>query len=401
MAYDAYRTGRNISGMDGFVPAGTKFDTVPTLRSGEQVQMTSDDLYVMRGLFCGEAGVYAKHMGKLSIGDAIATAKDSAGMLRRMSIYEGTVRPSMYDCRRLPVMDKRSVLSSSEYELGTSGGKFYRRFADIARKMGAMGFPEVQKLDLEALWVLNQAQAYCADPKDKSTLQRMIPLECQPAVDALNRLVTCDSSEGILTRYRIDCLGALSSVSERGRFACEMSLKQLSDKHPGKSVRSSNVIWTGLPGNRVRGLSTKFLSAWSKASPVSQARSIAQVVPGPDIDLPVGCIRYTHSAFGGRYQSEFPFYDSDELKDWARSAYSEAVANGTMDKLDVVLPKTVSASDIIPASFSETEYAHACAKRMERANEAFLSAFRDVSDLNAAAAAVGGTGSGVSEGQSL
>ena len=103
----------------------------------------------------------------------------------------------------------------------------------------------------------------------------------------------------------------------------------------------------------------------------------------------------------GRSQSEFPFYDSDELKDWARSAYSEAVANGTMDKLDVVLPKTVSASDIIPASFSETEYAHACAKRMERANEAFLSAFRDVSDLNAAAAAVGGTGSGVSEGQSL
>lgn len=401
MAYGSRRPGRNISGMDGFVPAGTKFDTIPTLRGGEQVRMTSDDLYVMRGLFCGEASSYVKHLGKLSLGDAIATTKDSITMLRRMAVYEGTVRPSKGDCKRLPVMDKRSFLSSSEYELGASGAKFYRRFSDIAGKMGAKGFPEVQKYDLEAMWVLNQAQSYCADPKDRNTLQRMIPKECQKALDSINRLTTCDPSEGILLQYRGTAMNELSKISNRARFACEMSLNQLAVKNPGKSARSQNVIWTGLPSNRCRELSNQFLTAWSKSSAVSQARSMAEVVPGCDFDLPVGCLRRIHSAFGGRYYSEFPFYDSDVLKDWAREAYSDAVQNGTMDRLDVVLPKTLSTRDVLPASFSNVEYDRLCSRKIEQASAALLNAARDVSDLNAAAASVKPSGSGMSEGQSL
>lgn len=401
MEYNRFRVGRNVSGMDGFIPAGTKFDTIPMLRAGEMVRMDADDLYVMRGLLCGEAISYTKHIGKLSLGDAIATAKASTDLLRRLSIYEGTVRPSHGDCLRLPVMSGYSLLSDSPFELGEIGGKFYRKYHGVMTKLGAMGFPEVQKLDLEAMWALKQAQLYCADPKDAARLQHMIPKECQPAVDILEKLRTCDSSEGITFSHRVSALMAMSKISDRGRFGCEMALRQLTRENPGKSARVLNVIWTGLPSNRVRTLPNAFIGAWAQSTPSSQARSIASILPGVDVCIPVGCLRYTHSAFGNRYYSEFQFYDSDILRDWARTAYSEAIEACSMDKLDVVLPMTIKGDELIPASFSEKEYDIMCQRRYMSAKNAMTQAARDVQDLNLAAASLKSSNQNMSEGQSL
>ena len=400
-------SGRAISDSGGFIPAGTKFDTIPVLRGGEQVPMSAEDLYVMRGLFCGEASSYIKHAGKLSLGDAIATAKDSANLLRRMSVYEGCVRPNMGDCPRLPVMNGYSLLSSSPHMYHGYDAKFYRRFTDIAGRVGAMSFPEVQKFDFEALWVLNQAQVYCRDQADRNTLQRLIPKECQAASDDMRELSTSAPNEDILVEGRIGLYEKLDIISDNAKFACEMSLAQLSTKCPGKSARSSNAIWTGIQSDRCKGLSNSFLSAWSKSSPESQARSIAYVLPGDDLDLPVGCIRYTHSAFGRRYQSELPFYDSDVLKEWSKEVYAEAVSNGTMHKVDVVLPKTVTEDDILPATFSDDAYQAVSAARADKEKAALVYAqgqvgrmsqsgdvgakpvrARSVGDLNAAAADV-------------
>lgn len=106
-----------------------------------------------------------KHLGKFSLGDAIATTKDSANLLRRLSIYEETVRPNCGDCRRLSVMAGYSLLSDSVFVVGNAGGKFYDKYYDDIKKLGALGFPEVQKLDLEALWALKLARLYCAAPQ--------------------------------------------------------------------------------------------------------------------------------------------------------------------------------------------------------------------------------------------
>lgn len=379
-----YRAGRNISSAGGFVPAGTKFDAIPALRGGEQLVITSDDLYVMRGLFCGEACTFAKHLGKLSLGDAIATAKESAGMLRRMAVYEGCVRPNMGDCPRLPVMGRSSLISSPEVASDGKSAKFYRRFFDVSSKIGALGFPELQKFDCEALWVLNQAQRYCKSQSDQNVLQRLIPKECQPASDVFWDLSEYSSAESMMVMGRSDLYNKLSKVSARSKFACEMSLANLSAKYPGKSARSANAIWTGLSSDKCNVLPDAFLLAWSKSSPDSQARSIAQMVPGIDLDLPVGCIRYTHMAFGRKYQTELPFYDSNILRDWAKAAYAEAVRTATMDKVDVVLPKTVTEQDILPATFSESNYNFLRDERAKSEREALCKAVRDVSDLNKA-----------------
>lgn len=380
---------RNISGSGGFIPAGTKFDTIPVLRAGEQACVSDDDMYVMRGLFCGEAVGYVKHLGKLSLGDAIATAKESAGMLRRMAVYEGCVRPEDGGCRRLPVMSYRSFIST---KCGNSD-KFYRRFTDVLGKLGGVGFPEVQKFDCEALWVLNQAQRYCKNSDDRNVLQRMIPMECQPASNDITSLSEHGTAEDTLVMHRMDLYNHLDEISDRGRFACEMSLSQLSAKYPGNSARAKNAIWTGIQSDKCRMLPDAFLLAWSKTSPTSQARSIAHMVPGNDLDLPVGCLRYTHVAFGKRYQSEIPFYDSDVLSEWSKIAYAEAVKSGTMDKVDVILPKTVSDDDIMPPAFSDFEYDRTYRHRVETERNALSAAARDVSDLNRALAdAVSGAG---------
>lgn len=133
----------------------------------------------------------------------------------------------------------------------------------------------------------------------------MIPKECQPAVDALNYLTKCDSSEGIVISHRISALMALSKISDHSKFACEMLLQRLGQKYPGESARLPNVIWTGLPGNRVRTLSDAFLCAWSRAALSSQAWSMALILPGGDVCIPVDCLCYTHCGFGSRYDSEF------------------------------------------------------------------------------------------------
>lgn len=176
---------------------------------------------------------------------------------------------------------------------------------------------------------------------------------------------------------------------------------RLGQKYPGESARLPNVIWTGLPGNRVRTLSNAFLCAWSRAAPSSQAWSMASILPGVDVCIPVGCLCYTHCGFGSRYDPEFQFYDSDVLREWAKTAYAEAIEKCSMDKLNVVLPMTVRGDELIPASFSEQEYDQACMKRYAQAKDSMMQAARDVADLNAAAVSIKSSGSGMSKGQSL
>lgn len=360
--------GREISGPGGFVPPGTKFDAIPVLRAGEQIKISSDDLYVMRGLFSGEAAGYAKHAGKLKLGDAIATAKDSTKLLRRMAVYEGAIDERIGECERLPVMNDYSLLASKGAAHSGPDAKFYRRFSEMAGRVGALSFPEVQKHDSEALWVLNQAQTYCRDEADRNTLQRLIPKECQPASDIICELNRSPLEEDLLVSDRTKLNNALSRVPAQQKFACEMSLAQLEKKHPGKSARSEKSVWTGLKSERVDGLPNSFLASWVRSTPQGQAHSIASVLPGDDLDIPVGCIRIEHTAFGKPYQSELPFYDSDELKRRAKDEYARAFKDGTMSKLDVVLPKTVTEDDVLPARFSQDEYQENCDRSRRRDN---------------------------------
>lgn len=348
--------GREISGPGGFVPPGTKFDTIPVLRGGENVKINADDLYVMRGLFCGEASGYAKFSGKLSLGDAIATAKDSARLLRRMSVYEGHVDENAGDCRRLPVMDGRSFLAAPSSAYVGREAKFYRRFTEVAARIGAMSFPEVQDAEAEALWVLNQAQVYCRDNNDKNVLQRMIPKRCQAASDDINALRQPASNGDSILSDRLHLTAQLDLLTPNDTLGCEMSLNALEKRYPGKTARPSNAVWTGLPSEQGNKCTNEFLASWIKCTPESQARTMEHVVPGADLGLPVGCVRRIHKTLGETYFAEYPFYDSEELSKWAKREYSKAFNTGTMDRVDVVLPTTVTLDDIAPTGYTEDGY---------------------------------------------
>ena len=374
--------GRDITGPGGFVPAGTKFDAIPTLRGGEQVTITDGDLYVMRGLFCGETSGYIKHAGKLSLGDAIATAKDSANLMRRMAVYEGCVDGKSSDIKRLPVMAGQSLLSTFRSAYTGSSARFYKRFSDVTSRAGAMSFPEAQHYDAEALWVLSQAQVYCRDNADRNALQGMISKNCQRSVDIMKRLNCAEYDGDSALSYRSMLSDSLSRLSDYDKYACEVNLASLEKRHPGKSARPANAIWTGLDSENASRLSNKFLNGWVRASAWSQSWTMSQVLPGDEPDLPVGCIRFDHKAFGKTYQSELPFYNSDDLKERARLEYEHAFRNGTMDKIDVVLPRTVHPDDVLPPDYSDDRYAYNCEKNADSS----MRHARDSRDLDAVAA---------------
>ncbi len=396
MAFDSMRDvshhPRNLlSAEDGFVPNCTKFESIPMLRQSEGYRMDKTDMYLMRGLLSGELSGYTRFQGKLNLGDALATARGSAKVYRRLAPFEGWMQPEKGESLQPEVMNGLSVLSSPEKSLSPQQEAMYKSMRDAVRKTGGNSFMECQDSECESLWVMLAARGYCKSAEDRAYIESCVPETCAGVMRQADVLNDPFIPESRMSHERLRLWSECVRLTNDDKMACEVAFQDLRKLNPGVNKNNGSYTWFGVANDNTKKLSPDFMRTYARASASTQAQVIGMKTYGADLEFPLGCIRFKHKDCDGLpYQTELQFHDAEMLEARAKYEFSKALKNDTVDRIDLVLPKTMDADTIVPSE-EDRYYAEMQRNRYRKANPGQgRPSQRRTSDLNAAAAGIDG-----------